>query len=116
MLADHARTLDPFGKAAEELIEALPFAEFNPHVSAITPPQGVFLARGIPRRTRYYTQGQPYMIAGIAPATQGQGYRTDGILTSRESADGLQLSGFSLPTTRPCRLTDLPSCRLKEVP
>ena len=44
MLADHARTLDPFRKAAEELIEALPFAEFNPHVSAITPPQGVILA------------------------------------------------------------------------
>src|SRR5688572_19238865 len=40
MLADDARTLDPFGKAAEELIEALSFAEFNPHVSAITPPQG----------------------------------------------------------------------------
>ena len=37
MLADYARTLDPFGKAAEELIEALPLAEFNPHVSAITP-------------------------------------------------------------------------------
>ena len=49
MLADHARTLDPFRKAAEELIEALPLAEFNPHVSAITPPQGVVLARGIPR-------------------------------------------------------------------
>ena len=49
MLADYARTLDPFGKAAEELIEALPLAEFNPHVSAITPPpQGVNLARGIP--------------------------------------------------------------------
>src|SRR5215213_7362541 len=48
MLTDHARTLDPFGKAAEELIEALPFAEFNPHVSAITPPQGVSLVRGIP--------------------------------------------------------------------
>ena len=48
MLSDHARTLDPFGKAAEELIEALPLAEFNPHVSAITPPQGVILARGIP--------------------------------------------------------------------
>ena len=48
MLADHARTLDPFGKAAEELIEALPFAEFNPHVSAITPPQGVILVSGIP--------------------------------------------------------------------
>ena len=48
MLADHARTLDPFGKAAEELIEALPLAEFNPHVSAITPPQGVILARGKP--------------------------------------------------------------------
>ena len=48
MLADHARTLDPFGKAAEELIEALPLAEFNPHVSAITPPQGVILVRGIP--------------------------------------------------------------------
>ena len=47
MLADYARTLDPFGKAAEELIEALPLAEFNPHVSAITPPQGVNLARGI---------------------------------------------------------------------
>ena len=31
-----------------ELIEALPLAEFNPHVSAITPPQGVKLARGIP--------------------------------------------------------------------
>lgn len=48
MLADYARTLDPFGKAAEELIEALPLAEFNPHVSAITPPQGVILARGNP--------------------------------------------------------------------
>ena len=48
MLADYARTLDPFGKAAEELIEALPLAEFNPHVIAITPPQGVNLARGIP--------------------------------------------------------------------
>src|SRR5215204_3503177 len=50
MLTDHARTLDPFGKAAEELIEALPFAEFNPHVSAITPPQGVSLVCGIPTR------------------------------------------------------------------
>src|SRR5829696_1018326 len=48
MLTNHARTLDPFRKAAEELIEALPFAEFNPHVSAITPPQGVSLVRGIP--------------------------------------------------------------------
>ena len=48
MLADHARTLDPFSKAAKELIEALSLAEFNPHVSAITPPQGVNLARGIP--------------------------------------------------------------------
>src|SRR5215204_3993428 len=47
VLADDARTLDPFGKAAEELIKALPLAEFNPHVSAITPPQGVNLARGI---------------------------------------------------------------------
>ena len=46
MVANHARTLDPFGKAAEELIEALPLAEFNPHVSAITPPQGVILVRG----------------------------------------------------------------------
>jgi hypothetical protein len=48
VLADDARTLDPFGKAAEELIEALPLAEFNPHVSAITPPQGVILVRGLP--------------------------------------------------------------------
>ena len=48
MLADDARTLDSLGKAAEELIEALPLAEFNPHVSAITPPQGVILVRGIP--------------------------------------------------------------------
>ncbi len=48
MLSDHTRTLDPFRKAAEELIEALPVAEFNPHVSAITPPQGVFLVGGKP--------------------------------------------------------------------
>ena len=48
MLSDYARTLDTFRKAAEELIEALPFAEFNPPVSAITPPQGVILARGDP--------------------------------------------------------------------
>ncbi len=48
MLADDARTLDPLGKAAEELIEALPLAEFNPHVSAITPPQGDFLVGGKP--------------------------------------------------------------------
>ncbi len=48
MLADHAGTLDSLSEAAEELIEALPFAEFNPHVSAITPPQGVNLARGDP--------------------------------------------------------------------
>jgi hypothetical protein len=69
MLTDHARTLDPFGKAAEELIEALPLAEFNPHVSAITPPQGVILVRGIPAGPGT-TLGQPRVIAGIAPATQ----------------------------------------------
>ena len=50
MLADHARTLDSLGKAAKELIEALPIAEFNPHVSAITPPQGDILAGGHPAR------------------------------------------------------------------
>ena len=55
MLADDARTLDPFREAAEELIEALPVAEFNPHISAITPPQGVSLARGISHRARRYT-------------------------------------------------------------
>ena len=48
MLADHAGTLDSLREAAEELIEALPLAEFNPHVSAITPPQGVFLGGGNP--------------------------------------------------------------------
>src|SRR5919112_904407 len=69
MLADHARTLDPFRKAAEELIEALPLAEFNPHVSAITPPQGVIRSAGcLPDLV--HTQGQPCMIAGVAPATQ----------------------------------------------
>ena len=57
MLADYARTLDPFGKAAEELIEALPLAEFNPHVSAITPPQGVNFGPRDTHRTRYYAQG-----------------------------------------------------------
>ena len=36
MLADDARTLDAFREAAEELIKALAFAKFYPHVSAIT--------------------------------------------------------------------------------
>lgn len=39
MLADDARTLDPFGEAAEELIEALAVAEFYPHIVAITSPR-----------------------------------------------------------------------------
>src|SRR5215203_388655 len=107
MLADHARTLDPFGKAAEELIEALPFAEFNPHVSAITPPQGVSLV-GIPQ-TRYYAQGKPCMIAGIKPATQQlrilYGRHLDEL--RRLSAISYQLFSF-LPS---CRLAVLPSCR-----
>ena len=59
MLADHAGTLDSFCEAAEELIEALPLAEFNPHVSAITPPQGDFLARGNPVRPGSISRDNP---------------------------------------------------------
>jgi hypothetical protein len=44
MLADHAGALDALVEASEELIEALPFAKFNPHAFSITPPQGVMAA------------------------------------------------------------------------
>ena len=40
MLANDARTLDTLGETAEELIKALPVAEFYPHATVITPPQG----------------------------------------------------------------------------
>lgn len=82
MLADHARTLDPFRKAAEELIEALPFAEFNPHVSAITPPQGVIVVRRDPRGPGTTLRGNPAGSPASRPRPKAQGYRTDGILTS----------------------------------
>jgi hypothetical protein len=53
------------------LIEALPFAEFNPHAFLITPPQVDMTVGGFPANpdtTLITTQGQPCMIASIAPA------------------------------------------------
>lgn len=83
MLADHARSLDALIEAAKELIEALSIAEFNPHLLEITPPQGdVGGSSAICLATH---QGQPCMIAGIAPATHGTGYRGHGLLTSRNA-------------------------------
>src|SRR3954451_21241823 len=99
MLADHARTLDPFGKATEELIEALPFAEFNPHVSAITPPQGVILARGYSAEPGTTLRDNPVRSPASRPRPKAQGYRTDGILTSGVGTS-FGVSGYS----RSCRL------------
>ena len=75
MLANHAGALDTLVEAAEELIEALAFTEFNPHVPN-HPPSGRLSRLCEIRQEWHHTQGQPCMIAGIAPATQGKGYRT----------------------------------------
>ena len=56
MLADYARTLDPFGKAAEELIEASP-SRSSTRMFLQSPPSGSQSGPRDTHRTRYYAQG-----------------------------------------------------------
>ena len=70
MLADDAGALDPLAEAAEELIEALPLAKFDPHAAENHPLRET--PAGKPATTAATRQEQPYMIAGIAPATHRQ--------------------------------------------
>jgi hypothetical protein len=96
MLADDAGSLDPFVEAAEQLIEALTVSELNSHALTITPPRGDLVGRKSPTWFNVPIRGQPYPIAGIAPATHRTGYRADGLLTSDRAA--CQNVAFSLVT------------------
>jgi hypothetical protein len=84
MLADDAGALDPFVEAAEKLIETLAVSELNSHAFSVTPPRGHFAAEQAPPKALTSTQGQPCMIAGIAPAIHSTGYREDSIVTRAE--------------------------------